>query len=54
MSERPNPQPVVAHYERLASRYDHRWHAYTHTVLERLLSMLALCGTARMLDIGLG
>ena len=50
----PVPPPVVAHYERLARRYDHRWHAYTHTVLERLLSMLTLHGTERILDIGCG
>ena len=45
---------VVAHYERLARQYDRRWCAYTRAALERLLKMLALSGTERMLDIGCG
>ena len=51
---RTSSSRTVQRYERLAWQYDRRWSAYTSRTLERLLAVLTLSGTERVLDIGCG
>ena len=51
----PDPvNRVVTRYERLAHDYDRQWRSYTQRSLNRLLGVLTLTGTERVLDLGCG
>lgn len=45
---------LIRHYGRLAAQYDRRWQAYLRQTLGRVLDVLQVTGTARILDVGCG
>lgn len=45
---------LTQHYGRLAAQYDRRWQAYLRQTLGRVLEVLQVAGTARILDVGCG